>query len=473
MSSRTERSLPGSQATDGRPKSARPTCIDLFGGAGGLSLGFEQAGFDVLATVEYDPVHALVHRRNFPDCEVVCRDVRPLTGPDVLAAAEVGFRRVRPGQTWTNQVDAVIGGPSCQGFSAGGVRDEDDERNGLVGEFVRLVVEIRPQAFCLENVPGLLEPRFDDVRLGALKQLRDAGYDVSGSDGWLNAADFGVPQSRKRVFMLGILDGPAPDLPEGDKPSRVTVQHALEGLPQVEAYPKLLLGDSAALSPADTARRLRTGSAYARELAGLAAPSDLSRPRVWDPTVATCSLRTRHDLGVQARFAATPQGSAEPKSRLYRLAWDTQARTLRAGTGRERGAHTSPRPIHPDLPRVITVREAARLHGYPDWFRLAATSWHGHRQVGNSVPPPLARAVATRLVGALGMRPRRPTAQVLLGDDEWCRTSPRNAARLLSAIVNELPAQRVRPQVVPACLTDGLPDLALEVMSSGLTELVH
>ncbi len=114
--------------------SSRPTCIDLFGGAGGLSLGFEQAGFDVLATVEYDPVHALVHRRNFPDCEVLCRKVKALTGQDLLAAAERGFRRMRPGARWSGSIDAVIGGPSCQGFSGGGVRDEDDERNGLLAD---------------------------------------------------------------------------------------------------------------------------------------------------------------------------------------------------------------------------------------------------------------------------------------------------------------------------------------------------
>lgn len=429
-----------------RGRSARPTCVDLFGGAGGLSLGFEQAGFDVVATVEYDPVHAMVHRFNFPDAEVLCRDVRRLSGSDIVAAAARGARKVRPGEPWSGRVDAVVGGPSCQGFSSGGLRNAGDERNGLLDEFVRLVVEIRPRAFCLENVPGLLEPRFDTVRTRALKALRDAGYSISGGDGWLNAADFGVPQLRKRVFIVGTLNGPAPDLPEPGPPGRrVTVRQALEGLPVVEDYPALLLGDEAVLSAPDAARRARTGAAYARDLAGLSAPGGLSRPRDWDARTTTCSLRTVHTTEVVARFASTPVGGVEPASRLYRLDPDGQARTLRAGTGRERGAHTSPRPIHPDLPRVITVREAARLHGYPDWFRLAATSWHGHRQVGNSVPPPLARAVATVLLRALGARPRRPRALVPLGEPAWCRMSPRSAATELDAVVGELPAQRARP----------------------------
>ncbi len=446
--------MPGSSLPPWEPSgSSRPTCIDLFGGAGGLSLGFEQAGFDVLATVEYDPVHGLVHRRNFPDCEVLCRDVKALQGQDVLAAAARGFRRIRPGAGWPGTVDAVIGGPSCQGFSTGGVRDKDDERNGLLTEFVKIVVAIRPHAFCLENVPGLLEPRFDEVRRSALKALRDAGYSIVGSDGWLNAVDFGVPQTRKRVFVLGVLDGPAPDLPEpAARPVMVTVQHALEGLPTVEDYRDLLMRDEATLTEGDVTGRTTIRSAYARELSGLSVPlpHDLSRARVWDPLRTTCSLRTVHTPDVVTRFGLTPRGGVEGKSRLYRLDPDTQARTLRAGTGRERGAHTSPRPIHPYLPRVITVREAARLHGYPDWFRLAGTSWHGHRQVGNSVPPPLARAVAARLVAALGATPRRPRKVVLPGDDAWCRTAPVDAAALLSAVAEELPAQRARRSSGPA-----------------------
>jgi len=264
--------------------SARPTCIALFGGAGGLSLGFEQAGFDVLATVEYDPVHAMVHRYNFPDAEVVCRDVRRLTGRDVIDAAHKGFRRTRRGTTWTGEIGAVVGGPSCQGFSTGGLRDDDDERNGLLGEFVRLVVEVRPRAFCLENVPGLLEPRFDDVRLAAFRALRDAGYAIAGGDRWLNAADFGVPQTRKRVFVVGLLDGPTPDLPEPAKGrTRVTVREALDGLPVVEEYPALLLGDEAALTASDIVSRASTASAYAKSL-GCGSSEGASR-RFWGGAV--------------------------------------------------------------------------------------------------------------------------------------------------------------------------------------------
>ena len=430
-----------------RPRvSGRPTAIDLFAGAGGLSLGFEQAGFDVLAAVDYDPVHLLVHKYNFPHCEVLCRDAHRLTGAQVLEAARVGARKTRPGQPWSGTIDAVIGGPSCQGFSTGGLRDDDDERNQLIVEFVRLVCEIKPRVVCLENVPGLLEPRFDDIRTRAIKKLRNAGYALSGADGWYSATDFGVPQARKRVVILGVLDGPAPDSLEIAGGTAPTVGNALEGLPLIEEYPELLVGDATHLHADDVARRLQATASYARRLSGVAEANDLARARAIDSALLTCSLRTVHTPATVTRFAATEPGTVEPKSRLYRLPLDGVSRTLRAGTGRERGAHTSPRPIHPLLPRVITVREAARLHGYPDWFRLNGTSWHGHRQIGNSVPPPLARAAGDVLRRVLGAHPRRPRTVMELGEAAWCRTSPQDAAALVGAVANQLPPQRSRAE---------------------------
>ncbi len=125
--------------------SARPTAIDLFSGAGGMSLGVEQAGFDVRAAVEFDPIHAAVHAYNFPDCAVVCADITTVTGDTLRTAARLGGR----------DLDLLFGGPPCQGFSSIGKRALDDPRNALVREFVRLVGELRPRAFIFENVPGL------------------------------------------------------------------------------------------------------------------------------------------------------------------------------------------------------------------------------------------------------------------------------------------------------------------------------
>lgn len=424
--------------------SRRPIAIDIFSGVGGLSLGFEQAGFDLVAAVEYDPIHAIVHKYNFPDCEIVCRDVTRVGAEQVLSAAQKGFSRLQPGVVWPGQIDALIGGPSCQGFSTGGVRDANDERNDLLLHFVRLVEEIRPLTFCFENVPGLLEPRFEELRTIAFKRLANAGYSMEGESGWLNAADFGVPQNRRRVLVVGSRGGTAPQLPTPPY-TRITVGDAFQGLPVVEDYDSLLHNDVAELRGQDLRNRSNVMSPYAAALASeSAARTERQLPPTYALELSNC-LRTEHSETVTERFRATSPGSVEPVSRFYRLDLDSQARTLRAGTGRERGAHTSPRPIHPSLPRVITVREAARLHSYPDWFRFNSTNWHGHRQIGNSVPPLLARAVAERLMGHLQPGVELSARSVSgLGTERWRHLPPAEAGRLLEAVPSDLPPQRSR-----------------------------
>lgn len=431
-----------------RLRITRPIAVDLFAGAGGMSLGFEQAGYDVVAAVEYDPVHAATHAFNFPQSEVLCRDVSKLSGADVLLAAERGFKRQHPGVAWPGQIDALIGGPPCQGFSTGGKRERNDERNDLLLEFVRLVEELRPRTFCLENVAGLLEVKFYEVREEAFARLRDAGYSLSGTDRPVNSLNFGIPQSRRRVIVLGAFGEAAPARPavvEGE----VSVQEALDGLPSPTRYEALLGADEVELTNEDAELRAATQSAYARRLAGIdPLPSDKSRPRLWDPSVLTGSRRTTHTSETIERFASTARGAVEPKSRLYRLPLDGPSRTLRAGTGSERGSHTSPRPIHPLEDRVVTVREAARLHGYPDWFRFHTTNWHGHRQIGNSVPPPLARAAATALLGSLGRSPVALRAAISLGDASLLTLSRAKARPVVDALVEEMPATRTRKSVV-------------------------
>ena len=429
-------------------RSRRPIAVDLFSGAGGLSLGFEQAGFDVVAAVEYDPVHAATHLFNFPQCELLCRDASRLSAESLIAAAKKGFSRLHPDVEWLGQIDAIVGGPPCQGFSSGGKRQDDDERNDLLLQYVRLVTEIRPRTFCLENVAGLLEVKFDSVRNKALDELRGAGYQISGAEKPLNSLNFGVPQSRRRVIILGSLDGDAPIQPVGTS-SRLTVAEAFQGLPSISGYQTLLESDEVELTEADQLSRLSAESAYARQLAGIdSIPGDRARPRVWEPNMLTNSRRTVHAGPTIKRFIETEQGAVEPKSRLYRLPLGGPSRTLRAGTGAERGAHTSPRPIHPTENRVITVREAARLHGYPDWFRFHTTNWHGHRQVGNSVPPPLARAAASALLVSLRQSPVSLRAAMPLGDVSLLHLSRTKAQVVVSALDEELPGSRTK--TVPA-----------------------
>lgn len=146
----------------------RPIGIDLFAGAGGLSLGFEQAGFDVVAAVEIDPIHACAHKFNFPSCAVIPRSVTGLSGSDVRAAAKIGRRRV----------DVVFGGAPCQGFSLIGQRALDDPRNSLVKDFVRIVSELDARYFVFENVKGLTVGRHKTFLEELIKAFEAVGYHV-------------------------------------------------------------------------------------------------------------------------------------------------------------------------------------------------------------------------------------------------------------------------------------------------------
>jgi DNA (cytosine-5)-methyltransferase 1 len=151
--------------------------------------------------------------------------------------------------------------------------------------------------------------------------------------------------------------------------------------------------------------------------------------RNWNPTLLTSSARTEHSVISKRRFSETREGETEQVSRFYKLSSQGISNTLRAGTDGARGAFTSPRPIHYKLDRCVTVREMARLHGFPDWFRFNVTKWHGARQIGNSVPPPLARAVAAQVLKALAIEPSRPAGIIELGSAELLEFTVTQAAQ--------------------------------------------
>jgi DNA (cytosine-5)-methyltransferase 1 len=404
----------------------RPIAVDLFAGAGGLSLGFEQAGFDIAAAIELDPIHCAVHEFNFPKSAVICADLAKISGDDIRDQASIGNKTV----------DVLIGGAPCQGFSMMGKRALDDPRNKLVHHFIRIARELNASYFVFENVKGLTVGKHRDFLDEVITEFGNNGFDVVLPYKVFNAAHFGVPQNRHRLFLVGARKGLA--LPKYPIPTTIapggterellnsegpTVWDAIGDLPNPDKYDELVSCD-AVLSEG-------TGKAsqYARRLSGLDHDDeDFSHPRIHDARWLTSSMRTEHTGLSQRRFAETETGKVEPISRFLKLDPYGISNTLRAGTGSDKGAFTSPRPIHPYSPRCITVREAARLHSYPDWFRFHATKWHGFRQVGNSVPPLLGRAVAAQILAALNVRPLRPAASVELGDDNLLRLSPGEAA---------------------------------------------
>lgn len=420
----------------------RPIGVDLFAGAGGLSLGFEQAGFDILAAVEIDPVHCGVHEYNFPHCATICRSVTEVTEKDIRSHSKIGDR----------QIDVVFGGPPCQGFSLMGKRLLDDPRNTLVFHFIRLIDELKPKYFVMENVKGMAIGAHQQFISEAIDKLSLCGYQVFQPYQVLNAANYCVPQNRERLFLIGARkDFPFPEYPQPiskpagltkkiDKkyeklPDSPTVRDALKDLPEIEKYRELKNRDW-------VKAKWGTPSAYVHSLNALG-EGNYSYPRDYDPHLLTSSLRTEHTPDSIRRFENTKSGNTEPVSRFLKLDPDGICNTLRAGTPSNRGAYTSPRPIHPDFPRCITVREAARLHSYPDWFRFHVTKWHGCRQIGNSVPPLLGRAVAAEIIKILDIQPTVPKETLQLGNPELLSMTMVEAAKRYGVPADTI-AQRAR-----------------------------
>jgi DNA (cytosine-5)-methyltransferase 1 len=400
----------------------RPVAIDLFAGVGGFSLGIEQAGFDVAVAVEEDPVHAAAYAFNFADTEVCCADITTLSVEAIRKAAREWIR-VGWGGSGDDRIDLVIGGPPCQGFSIMGKRQPDDARNELVFEFCRLVKELQPRYFVMENVPGLGQKTHLPILKQLICEFQSAGYNITEPVKVLNAADFGVPQNRRRLFLLGSRMGETPLVyPQAVESGRVTVKEAIADLPNLDDFPELLKTDSLPLTDSQLRHMQATASRYVKKLRSLEADDDnLAYRRQWNQQIITGAMRTTHRITSIERFAIMHPGQLDPISRLRRLDWDKCCHTLRAGTGINRGSHTSPRPIHPQYPRVISVREAARLHSFPDWFRFHVTKWHGFRQVGNSVPPLLGRALGKQVMAALNVEPPTPSGFLELGDPQFLR----------------------------------------------------
>jgi DNA (cytosine-5)-methyltransferase 1 len=421
--------------------SRRPIAVDIFAGYGGLSIGFEQGGFDLKAAVEIDPVHGCVHKFNLPNCVVIPRSISELTAKDIRELSGIG----------SQTIDCVIGGSPCQSFSLSGLRSLKDPRSLLMKEFLRIVLELKPSYFVFENVKGLTigeHKRFLDELIEGFKQN---GYSVLLPWKILNAANYGVPQKRERLFLLGAKKGLAlPNYPSpstrlpGDKKADPNLPHtptcfdALGDLPEAEDFEELVRKDSVQIES------WKTTSNYGKQMRCLDENSwHFGYRRNWNPSLLTSSIRTNHTQQTRARFSNAAPGKIEPISRFFKLAENGVANTLRAGTDATRGAHTSPRSIHYSYPRCITVREMARLHGCPDWIRLHSTKWYGARQIGNSVPIPLARAIALEIIKCLEITPTSPIELLELGDPDLLSMTMTQAAKYWQIQVPIQPRKRL------------------------------
>lgn len=355
---------------------SRPHVVDLFCGAGGLTLASHNAGFTTRSAFDIDTDLTSSFGDNFPSTSLHHVDLGH-TPPEEIADL-VGDGRI----------SGVVGGPPCQGFSDIGRHRHNDPRNALVGRFMSVVAELKPQFFLMENVPGLGNERHATILDDAL-DLVPSTYTILDKL-FLNAADYGAATDRTRTIIFGYdpssVDAlSSQDLITGGQSRSTTVRDAIADLPtpQITEFASLPYTDRGPIS--SYAKLLRSSppsglsSDYARELQRRGCVTGI------DATI--------HSAAVIERFMTVGQGERDPISKYPRLSWDETAPVLRAGTGRDNGSFQAARPIHPEEPRVISVREAARLQGFPDWFQFSTTKWHSHRMIGNSVSPIFAQAV--------------------------------------------------------------------------------
>jgi DNA (cytosine-5)-methyltransferase 1 len=361
----------------------KPAVIDLFCGIGGLSLGAIRAGFHLLLGVDNDLRHLKVHKLNFPGSAHSHSDVSTLAGKDLLASAELSH----------GALAGLIGGSPCQGFSRIGKRKPDDQRNALFGHFFRLVRELQPSFFVAENVPGILDPRNKEILDRARECIKPLYRTLEPLV--LNASQFGAPTIRKRVFFVGYLPDKFDPIVSADfdqeKWTRATtVGTALAGLPR--RLEQTWVDDDLGWQPLQARPRGRYWTRIHGDIPeGVGDRETLAKFQ--NHRLVSGCIATLHTADVQKRFGQILEGCVDPVSRAQRLWRHGQCPTLRAGTGPDRGSFQALRPIHFAESRMITPREAARLQGFPDWFRFDPTKWHAFRGIGNSVSPFVAEAI--------------------------------------------------------------------------------
>ena len=374
-----------------RGKFCMANVIDLFCGVGGFSLGAARAGFRLAGAIDFDPQAMQMHEYNFPGFPHWKADITQLTGRKVLEHFGV-----------YGQLDGIIGGPPCQGFSRMGHQNVEDVRNSLFEKFFSLVGEIRPRFFLAENVLGILDSQNRPLIDQAIEHVIDEYFVLRPII--LKASEHGVPTTRTRVFFFGYRRGAMQPLTENELGALqdsgvVHVEDALLGLPQKVNDEWHDNPEGWCDVPALGVRsyfydRIRGHIPY-----GVGNPDAISRMRVSHQVSG--NQGTVHSQSVRARYEALAPGESDPISKAKRLRLDGFCHTIRAGTGKEHGSFQAVRPIHPNEPRVITPREAARMQSFPDWFQFYPTKWHSFRQIGNSVCPILAEKLLTIISKAI------------------------------------------------------------------------
>lgn len=334
--------------------------IDLFCGCGGLSLGFERAGFDVLLGIDMWTDALTTFNRNHRDSQCLQADLSTLQ-PNETAKMLNGRR-----------VDVIIGGPPCQGFSVAGKRIVDDLRNKLYKGFLRFVEYYRPKAFVMENVPNILSIGGGAVKDSILNDFAALGYTIEYKV--MNAADYGVPQNRRRAFFIGLANNARYVFPPKKVSNPVTSEEALSDLPDYT---------------------VNDGDVYPHK--PLSAYQCLMRQNV--ETLYNHQI-TAHNEKTIRTIALVPDGGNYKdlpielqQTRKVHIAW-TRLNSKKPSFTIDCGHNHH---FHYEFNRVPTVRESARLQSFPDSFIFMGNKGSQLKQVGNAVPPMLAQSIAEQL----------------------------------------------------------------------------
>ncbi|MDQ9168804.1 DNA cytosine methyltransferase [Oxalobacteraceae bacterium R-40] len=345
-------------------------CVDLFAGVGGMSLGFENAGCEVVLAVEKFRPIAEGYTANLPHTKMIVAGVEQLNIKETFSSVKA------------QGVDIVFGGPPCQGFSQKGKRlSISDDRNFLFKYFVDVVSFLRPRFFVIENVPNILTTAnsffYNEIEAAFAK----LGYELKAQI--LNAADYGVPQQRKRAFIVGQLGGNTFEFPMPVK-RKVTVSEAISDLPAIASGEGELFYKYPCAARSDYQRKMRKNSN------GIVNHQATKHSQIALQRLAMIS----HNGGGKEHLPEEHLTKSIYSGTWMRLREEGLARTIttRFDTPSS-GQFTLPRQD-----RCLTVREAARLQSFPDRFIFTGTKSNQMLQVGNAVPPLLAQAVATRIL---------------------------------------------------------------------------
>ncbi len=368
----------------------RPIAIDLFAGAGGMSLGFERAGFHVVQAVEQDARAAATYRHNNPEVDLIEDDIRNVDPAECLR--RLGLR---PGDA-----TALIGGVPCQGFSESNrrTRTSTNKQNHLYREFIKFLAATRPAWFVIENVAGLRTLEKGVILKRIIKKCRSLGYEVDWQE--LNAADIGVPQIRRRIFIIGNRVGAPitfPDATHGScRKPHATVRQAISDLPRLKN------GAATDRKPYDRCHRL---SGYQRAMRSSMNGTKTVQGNFVSRSAEIIIQRYRH-IGKGKNWEAIPEElmqNYEDASRCHtgiyhRLEWDKPSKVI--------GNFRKNMLIHPQQHRGLSVREAARLQSFPDDYEFLDSIGFQQQQVADAVPPLLAEAVARCIALAERVRKR-------------------------------------------------------------------